>query len=125
MCQTRQADAAEASTVLFNALPLLDTGNFNTEAQENLVNIIQAAQEHCKHISTPSIATQRLHFEALSQRMIELIAITGTPKTLYQQYCPMYNQNEGGTWLSDSQSIRNPLFGSEMLACGRVQREIK
>ena len=56
--------------------------------------------------------------------MIDLIAITGTSKKLYQAYCPMYNNNKGAQWLSDSREIQNPYYGSEMMKCGEVIKEI-
>jgi len=51
-----------------------------------------------------------------------MVAITGTQVKLYEQFCPMY---DGGTaWLSTKEEIRNPYYGSQMLKCGKVQREI-
>lgn len=70
------------------------------------------------------IETQRESFELLSNDMVEMVAITGTSKPLYRQYCPMYKQNVGGMWLSAAEEIRNPLFGSQMLTCGVVQATI-
>lgn len=37
-------------------------------------------------------------------------------KPLYYQYCPM----KKGYWLSYEKEIRNPYYGSAMLACGKV-----
>jgi hypothetical protein len=36
----------------------------------------------------------------------------------------MYNNNEGGMWLSDSRVVMNPFYGSKMMKCGSVQQEI-
>ncbi|EKF53808.1 hypothetical protein I215_15663, partial [Galbibacter marinus] len=47
---------------------------------------------------------------------------TGTENTLYQQFCPMYDG--GSAWLSLSKDIKNPYYGSQMLNCGKVQKEI-
>jgi hypothetical protein len=60
----------------------------------------------------------------MTKDFMDILAITGTDRTLYQQYCPMYNKNKGGYWLSDSQEIKNPLFGSKMLTCGSVKETI-
>jgi hypothetical protein len=51
-----------------------------------------------------------------------MVAITGTENTLYQQFCPMYDK--GSAWLSMEKEIRNPYYGSKMMACGKVQKEI-
>jgi hypothetical protein len=53
-----------------------------------------------------------------------MVAITGTEMKIYEQFCPMYKNNEGGVWLSMNEEIRNPYFGDKMLKCGKVQREI-
>jgi Cu(I)/Ag(I) efflux system membrane fusion protein len=42
--------------------------------------------------------------------------------TLYQVFCPMAFDGEGGYWFQDSETIANPYFGSEMLECGDVQK---
>ncbi|MBC9795264.1 DUF3347 domain-containing protein [Sinomicrobium sp. FJxs] len=36
----------------------------------------------------------------------------------------MYNENEGGKWLSADSEVKNPYFGQKMLSCGKVQKEI-
>jgi hypothetical protein len=56
--------------------------------------------------------------------MIDLIDIVGTSQKLYQAYCPMYNNNKGAQWLSVTKEIKNPYYGSKMMDCGEVQREI-
>jgi len=37
---------------------------------------------------------------------------------LYKQYCPMYDG--GSNWISDSEEIANPFYGSQMLKCGET-----
>jgi len=77
------------------------------------------------HIAKSDIGHQREHFEALGKDINDLVAIAGTDRDLYQQYCPMYNNNAGGMWLSASDEVLNPLFGSKMLNCGSVQETIE
>jgi Cu(I)/Ag(I) efflux system membrane fusion protein len=43
----------------------------------------------------------------------------------YYQYCPMAFNNKGAYWISKSEDIKNPYFGSRMLTCGEVIQEIK
>ncbi len=95
-----------------------------TESQESLItDILETSLEHAEHIAKSPIAHQREHFKELSAGMIDLIAITGTSTKLYQQYCPMYDDNKGGSWLSNEKNIVNPYYGSKMLTCGKVEKE--
>ncbi|PKP34687.1 MAG: hypothetical protein CVT98_10650 [Bacteroidetes bacterium HGW-Bacteroidetes-15] len=46
-------------------------------------------------------------------------------ETIYVQHCPMADNNKGADWLSSEKEIKNPYFGSSMLKCGEVTKEIK
>lgn len=116
--------AAQAGAKLEGSLKQFDAGNFAEAQQTELREILEDATEHAEHISRSEMAHQREHFEGLSKDFIDLLAITGSGQTLYVAYCPMYNNNKGGQWLSASEEIRNPYFGSAMLNCGTVQKEI-
>lgn len=117
-------DAAKAGEGLVTAFEEFDMSEYEGEQQQELTEIIDDAKEHAEHITMSDIAHQREHFELLSVDMVDLVEITGSPKRLYQQFCPMYNDNKGGVWLSASEEIRNPYFGQKMLTCGTVQKEI-
>lgn len=117
--------AATAGGQLESSLKQFDTGSYTPAQQSELRDILEDATEHAEHISRSEMAHQREHFEVLSKDIIDLLAITGSDRTLYVAYCPMYNNNKGGQWLSDAEEIRNPYFGSAMLNCGAVQKEIK
>ena len=117
-------DAAKIGEALATSFGSFDISGFTNEQQKELTEIIEVANEHAEHIAKSDIKHQREHFESLSNDMVDLLAITGTSKKLYQQRCPMYNNNKGGIWLSASNEIKNPLFGSKMLTCGTVQKEI-
>jgi hypothetical protein len=71
---------------------------------------------------TTVLARQREHFQSLSQNMIGLVSgLKLNTATVYQQYCPM----KKASWLSESEEIRNPYYGDEMLECGEVKATIK
>jgi len=36
----------------------------------------------------------------------------------------MYNDDKGAMWLSETDEIKNPFYGSKMLKCGKVQEKI-
>ena len=90
--------------------------------QKELKEIIESSTQHAELISKSDIEQQRKNFEMLTQDMITMVSITGTENTLYQQFWPMYG--DGGAWLSMEKNIRNPYFGSKMMKCGEVQKEI-
>lgn len=119
-----QEKAAEAGGNLVADFDDFDKASYSSEEQQELTDIIEDAKEHAEHISESPIGHQREHFDILSKDVIDMIAITGTGKKLYQDFCPMYNDNKGAQWLSMTEKIKNPYYGSKMMGCGEVQREI-
>ena len=118
------ATAAAAGSDLTKQLKSYEVDSYNKENQSNLQKLIDDAKLHTQYIAENSIAIQRKHFDMLSKNMIDLIEMTGTTKKLYVAYCPMYNNDKGAQWLSDSEEIKNPYYGSAMMTCGEIQREI-
>ncbi|MFB9053099.1 DUF3347 domain-containing protein [Formosa undariae] len=117
-----EAKAKEFGAVLRKSLENLDVSNYTKEEQTELKEIIEDAVEHAEHISESPMAHQREHFKVLSKDVTDMVAITGTVNTLYEQFCPMYDK--GSAWLSKSEEVRNPYYGSKMLKCGKLQKEI-
>lgn len=115
--------AAQSGTKLVASLKAFDLSNYSKENQEELADIIEDATEHSEHISESAIDHQREHFKTLSKDITDLVAITGTKSTLYEQFCPMYDM--GSAWLSTSKEVKNPYYGSRMLKCGKVQKTIQ
>lgn len=116
--------AANAGQKLANATTGIDITSYDASKQSEIKEILEVIKEHGEHIAKSEIAHQREHFEGMAKDFMDLLAIAGTDRTLYQQYCPMYNKGKGGSWLSASQEIKNPLFGSKMLTCGSVKETI-
>lgn len=116
------AKAKELGAILATSLGKLDISKYTDAQQSDLKDIVEDAVEHAEHISESDIAHQREHFKILSKDVTDMVAITGTENTLYQQFCPMYD--EGSAWLSMSKDVKNPYYGSKMLTCGKVQKEI-
>lgn len=68
-----------------------------------------------------NIEVQRKHFIELSTTTIGLVkTFQLMGDGLYVQRCPMANSDRGANWLSRTNEIRNPYFGSSMLTCGEV-----
>ncbi|PHQ27938.1 DUF3347 domain-containing protein [Leeuwenhoekiella nanhaiensis] len=114
--------AKELGNTMAQSLKAFDASNYSDNEKSELNDIIEDATEHAEHISESDIKHQREHFKVLSKDITDMVAITGTATKLYEQYCPMY---DGGTaWLSKEENVLNPYYGSSMLRCGKVQREI-
>ena len=116
------AKAKELGAILATSLGKLDISKYMDAQQSDLKDIVEDSVEHAELISESDIAHQREHFKILSKDVTDMVAITGTENTLYQQFCPMYD--EGSAWLSMSKDVKNPYYGSKMLTCGKVQKEI-
>ena len=116
------AKAKELGATLAKSFGNLNVSNYTDAQKADLKDIIEDAVEHAEHISESDIDHQREHFKILSKDVTDMVAITGTENTLYQQFCPMYDG--GSNWLSMSEEVRNPYYGSKMLKCGKVQKEI-
>ena len=116
--------AASSGEKVVTALKAFDVKKYSEEEQKELKDIIEDAVEHAEHIAESAMDHQREHFEILSKDVVDLLVITGTNKTLYQDFCPMYNDGKGAIWLSEIKEIKNPYYGSKMLTCGSIQKEI-
>lgn len=116
------AKAKELGASLATSLGKLDVSSYTDTQKADLKDIIEDAVEHAEHISESDIDHQREHFKILSKDVTDMVAITGTATKLYEQFCPMYDG--GSAWLSMNEEVRNPYYGSKMLKCGKVQREI-
>lgn len=112
----------ELGATLAKSFENLDISKYSETQKTDLKDIIEDAVEHAKHISESDIDHQREHFKVLSKDITDMVVITGTKNTLYQQFCPMYDG--GSAWLSKTKEVYNPYYGSKMLKCGKVQREI-
>ena len=124
LVETNNDKAKQLGATLASTLGSFDASSYSDNEQQELKDILEDAIEHAEHISESDMAHQREHFKILSKDVTDMVAITGTEMKIYEQFCPMYNNNEGGAWLSMNEEIRNPYFGDKMLKCGKVQREI-
>ena len=114
--------ANAAGKTALQAFKNFDSSGLSTEQQENLKDPFEDAMAKVKNISEASIKDQRKAFKQLSDDMTKIIAIAGTNAKLYEQFCPMYDR--GSAWLSAEKDIKNPFYGSKMLTCGSVKKEI-
>lgn len=117
--------AQKSGGQLEQALQSFKATNLSEEEQKEVNEILESAIENAQHIAKSEIDHQREHLVVLSVDLKDLIAIIGAPQKLYEDYCPMVNNNKGGIWISNKEEISNPYMGSSMPKCGKVNRVIE
>jgi hypothetical protein len=99
------------------------------ELEKALVSVSNGkkAQDAAKAIAASSdIKEQRKAFSVLSNEMTTLVKASKLSSgSLFVEYCPMANNNEGAFWLSNEKEIKNPYFGDMMLKCGSVKETLQ
>lgn len=92
------------------------------------LQIIDAAQQKVlaadagKITSSNALSSQRDYFAVLSANLISTAKTSKlSAEPIYELYCPM----KKSSWLSSTQAIKNPYYGSTMLTCGKVTETIK
>lgn len=126
---TRDDDkaAAAAGVAMTVAFKKFDKSILTAEQKKTYEDIEADAKEHAEHIgkNAGNLAHQREHFETLSKDLYELVKTFGAGQPLYQDFCPMYNDGKGATWLSETKEVKNPYFGKKMPTCGSIKEELK
>jgi len=115
--------AGQAGIKMESSLRGLNISSYTAEQQTELKDIIADAAEHAEHIGKSEMDHQREHFKTLSKDMLDMVAITGTDGKMYQMSCPMYDG--GSPWLSMEKEVKNPYYGSKMMGCGKMEKELK
>lgn len=120
-------EAANGGKALADVFARFDQSSLTAEQKKTFSDIESDAKEHAEHISTNAekIAHQREHFATLSKDVYDLVKTLGSGQTLYNDYCPMYNNNKGATWLSETKDIKNPYLGKAMPTCGTLKETIQ
>ena len=100
--------------------------DLNSINSEDLKEMEQAHLSKIKELlnliaKSNKIENQRQSFVMLNQNFIPMIkAVKNMKQSLYVQNCPMANQNQGASWMSREEAVKNPYFGDAMLTCGSV-----
>jgi len=120
-------DAANGGKELADAFAKFDESSLTSGQKKTYADIVSDAKEHAEHISmnADKVAHQREHFETLSKDIYDLIKTFPAQQILYKDFCPMYNNGKGATWISETKDIKNPYLGTKMPTCGQVKEEIK
>lgn len=119
-------EAANSGNALVATIGKVDMNSISKEQMKDYMDIADDVKEHAEHIGNnrSNIAHQREHFVLMSKDINDLIKTFGTEEKLYQDFCPMADEGKGAIWISEVKDIKNPYFGSEMLTCGSVRKEL-
>ncbi len=87
---------------------------------------------HNKMVEAVTLASQatdlaqlRSSFDEISEELLIAIQNQGfDTEKLFLQFCPMANNGEGANWLSKSEQIANPYYGTKMHTCGATVKAI-
>lgn len=118
-------DAARSASSTLN--PALSSASpTNPAARDALQSAFRAISPTAAHAEHMDLDALRAAFREWTAALVTLADALGPPDglTLYLQHCPMAFDDEGGDWLLDQEDILNPYYGSKMLRCGEITREI-
>lgn len=120
-------EAAAHGKAMVEAIEKLNKTSLTAAQKKVYDDVADDAKEMAEHIGSngDKIEHQREHFDMLSKDIYDLVKAFGAGQTLYQDFCPMYNDKKGATWLSETKAIKNPYLGKKMPTCGSVKEEIK
>ena len=119
--------AQNTSKQLLNAMTKVDMKLLkNMESHNHWMTISKEVVNSSNAISESSdIETQRGHFKHLSAHLSKAVKLFGVNQKVYEQFCPMADNNNGAFWLSLEEKINNPYFGTKMPTCGSTKTIIK
>jgi len=120
-----QAQAAALASV--EVLSSVDMSLLEGEAHMAWMPALKEIQASLDGMSqAESIDQGRRAFDIFSQALTRAVRVFGamSSKPVYVIHCPMAFNFRGASWLQDSEEVRNPYFGSEMLECGAVRETL-
>ena len=120
-------DAASAGKAFVESMGKMDKNSLTGDKKKKWDDVSDDAKEMAEHIgeNADKLEHQREHFDMLSTDMYEMVKTFGAGQTLYKDFCPMYNDKKGATWLSETKEIKNPYMGKKQPTCGSLKEEIK
>jgi hypothetical protein len=124
---TDNASAASVSSSRFMEYTIaLPMGKMNTQQHTVWMEVFDKIKSDASAIySTKDIAKQRKFFQSLSANVSVVVKeFKLSDKTVYQQYCPMYDDGKGAYWISEQSKIKNPYYGKAMSGCGSTKQTI-
>ncbi|WP_373056404.1 efflux RND transporter periplasmic adaptor subunit [Zunongwangia sp. H14] len=125
--QDNATNAANSARDLYQSVSQIDMKLLNSpEAHSHWMTIEKEISASANSISkTSELKAQRKHFKHLSAHFSKAVKLFGVNKKVYEQFCPMADDNKGATWLSLSEEIQNPYMGQAMSTCGEIRDTIE
>ena len=121
-----EKEVARASSALLAALEKLNGNSLKGEAKAFWDEKRKFLFKHAQlSKEADTMDGKRENFIYLSQPLIKIVEAFGANQTLYVDYCPMAQDENGAYWLSEEEKIRNPFMPATMLSCGEVKDVIK
>jgi Cu(I)/Ag(I) efflux system membrane fusion protein len=119
--------AKKSASAILNAMGKVDMKLLTDhEAHNHWMLIGKEINASATSISkTSDIAIQRNHFKHMSAHLIKAVKLFGVNQQVYEQFCPMADDNNGAYWLSQFKEIKNPYFGKAMSTCGETKSTIE
>lgn len=117
-------EASNSANALLASIAKVEMKSFSKEQMKTYMDVADDLKENAEHISENAgkLDHQREHFVLLSNDINDLISTFRTNQKLYQDYCPMADDNKGAIWISEIKEIKNPYFGTNMSTCGSVKK---
>lgn len=127
LVQDNSEMAKQAASSLLKAVSGVDMKLLSGDSHMKWMDLSGGISESLASITnSEGLEQERKAFQTLSKDLYSAIKTFGMiDKTVYYQFCPMYDNNKGGYWLSETEEIRNPYFGKEMLSCGETRETLK
>ena len=125
LADNNESGAALASGKIASAIKGFDKSVLTAEQKKVYDDVQDDLKEHAEHIAKNELDHQRRHFSMMSEDIYSLVKAYGAGMNLYHDHCPMYNDNKGAMWLSETKEIRNPYYGDKMMTCGSVEEMFK
>lgn len=113
-----KAVAKSKAADLLTAISAVPMDKLTPEQHKLWMTYSEKLEFDSRHISqSDAIDHQREHFASLSKNLYEVVkGLKLNTTTVYAQYCPM----KKATWLSESNAVKNPYYGKQMLTCGKT-----
>jgi copper chaperone CopZ len=126
LVKTDGKTAATAAKDVFAALNAVKMDELTMDVHMVWMKEMKDVMAGAKNIlETQNIEPQREFFIPFSKSIYELIKVAKYETPVYLQFCPMANDGEGANWLSKEKAVKNPYYGSKMMACGKTVETIQ
>ena len=116
-----------AAPAVIESLKNVDMGLLKGDAHMAWMEQLEVLNNSSKSISQlMDIEKQRTEFAKFNLAFYKSLKAFGlNDVTTYYQYCPMAEKDKGAYWFSDTEEIRNPYFGNDMLGCGENRETMR